>query len=348
MDEHVPYPPTGTFAALKKSALAQTVHQLSQDLLPTFPLRATYRGTVKLHGTNATLLFRNNSLTTPLIQSRNRVLSATNDNYGTFAHLSGAPAAALAAAVLRVRGSTAFTELMIAGEVGGVGVQKGVAIAQMERFFCVFGIRVDGTWVDMGLYASVEMPERRVFNIMRFRTFTMTVDFGGSTKAAWGAMMQWTEEVGARCPFAECFVGLDGKRCVGAGEGIVWTLVPEEGHDPSVARELVVFKTKAEGFMTTVGARPMVAPDAGATERAERFVEYAVGKRRMEQGVEYVREMGKAVERESLGVFLGWVTRDTIKEESEVMREMGADEKRVRQILAGKARRFWLEKCMEA
>lgn len=235
---------------------------------------------------------------------------------------------------------------MIAGELCGEGIQRGVAISSMERLFCVFAIRIDEVWVDMTQYASVAVPEERVYNIMNYRTWEVEIDFEGDTGKVYKEMMAYTREVGKRCPFAEKFVDAEGAAVVGDGEGIVWTLIPEKGHDASVRTELVNFKTKTETF-STAGRKPRVPPDADVTERATRFVEYAVGERRLEQGVEYMREMGKPVKKTNVGEYVKWVVQDAVREERAAMREMKADEGVVRKLVAAKARPYWFKECGE-
>lgn len=350
--EHVPYPHTVSFAVLKKDKLAQREFQLSQKLRPTFPLSGRYRGTIKLHGTNATLIFRASS-TTPTYQSRNRVITLDDDNQGTVAHLPAAVVVPLVHEITRIHGSQSFTEIMVAGELCGEGIQHGVAVATMPRLFCIFGIRIDGTWVDMAQYASVAAPEARVFNIMNYRTWEVKIDLCGDTGAMYQQMMAYTEEVGKLCPFGASFVDANGAPVVGAGEGIVWTLIPEARHDASVMTELVSFKTKTDTFMTasrrpkaprTTADTPTKA-GTDASDRAARFMEYAVTERRLEQGVEYMREMKRPMEKANVVEFMKWVVEDTVREEVGTMIEMKADEKVVRRLVGRKASRFWVKLC---
>lgn len=235
---------------------------------------------------------------------------------------------------------------MIAGELGGKGIQKGVAIVEMERFFCVFNIRIDEEWVDMARYATVEIPKKRVFNIMNYKTFEVEIDITKDTREIYKQLMKYTVEVGATCPFAASFADSRGNPIIGVGEGIVWTLIPNDMHHPSLKSQLINFKTKAEAF-TTTASQPKLPVDAGATERATKFVDYAVGGRRLEQGVEYMREMKVKMDEKNFGEFLKWVIQDTFREEGEVMREMGADEKVVKKVLSNKARVFWFDKCLD-
>ena len=67
----------------------------------------------------------------------------SQDNCGTYALLSQVPLAKLVDRILETRGQgEAFQEIFICGEIAGKGVQKGVAITQLERFFAIFNIRV--------------------------------------------------------------------------------------------------------------------------------------------------------------------------------------------------------------
>lgn len=344
--KHEPYPHTVSFAALKKDKLAQREFQLSQNIRPTFPLSARYRGTIKLHGTNVTLIFRAGS-TTPTYQSRNRIITLDDDNQGTVAHLPATVVIPLVHQITRIHGSKSFTQIMVAGELCGKGIQHGAAVATMPRLFCIFGICIDGIWVDMARYASVAAPQARVFNIMNYRTWEVKIDMGGNTGAVYQQMMAYTEEVWKQCPFGASFVDADGAPVVGAGEGIVWTLIPEARHDASVKKELVNFKTKTDAFVTAA-SRPRVPPTkalADVSDRAARFLEYAVSERRLEQGVEYMREMKRPMEKANVAEFIKWVVEDTMREEVGMMIEMKADEKVVRKLVGRKAGRFWVKLC---
>jgi hypothetical protein len=145
---HIPYPSTPNFKNFKTDyvrALDWVAQDgESQEVAPTVdtprkrpPTRATFFGTVKLHGTNATMVFRHGNKRNPQIQSRSWVIEDTKkDNCGTYALLSKAPLASLIDQILAVRGQGShFREIYIAGEIAGKGVQKGVALVSLEVRF---------------------------------------------------------------------------------------------------------------------------------------------------------------------------------------------------------------------
>ncbi|RPA92386.1 hypothetical protein L873DRAFT_1817708 [Choiromyces venosus 120613-1] len=288
------------------------------------PAKAEFRGTVKIHGTNATLVFRDcDNLADVTIQSRNKVLVvglANGDNHGTAEFLAGVPLERLAQLVFGEK-KAKFKTMVIAGEFAGKGVMKGVGISQLERFFMVFNICIDDLWQDMGRHPGVALPQYRVFNIMQYKTFRVTINLYTDTTAVEHQMMTYTQDIGHECPVAKALGGS------GPGEGIVWTmLVPIRHHN----RRILGFKTKDERFLGTAYA-PRIPPQTPVANTmiaeesntpVDDFVNYAVGERRLEQGVEYMMEMGIPLKMENVNRFNRWVINDTLKEESEQMKDL--------------------------
>jgi hypothetical protein len=66
---------------------------------------------------------------------------------------------------------------LVAGEDAGQGIQKGVGVSGLERFYVVFGVRVNRLWMPSGVWKGVRVEEGRVFNIFDFQTFQATIDF---------------------------------------------------------------------------------------------------------------------------------------------------------------------------
>ncbi|KAJ7650308.1 hypothetical protein FB45DRAFT_726937, partial [Roridomyces roridus] len=333
---HIPYPSTPNFKNFTTDYQKLLVSDAAAKYTPT---RASFVGTVKLHGTNATVVFSHGDKSNPRIQSRSWIIGSNKkDNMGTYALLSKAPLASLVDQILAARGQSTFNEIFIAGEIAGRGVQKGVAIVALERFFAIFNIRIDGHWVDIRQYKSCSLPEYRIFNVAEYKTYEIDIDFSGSTAAAHERMNEYTTEVYDACPFGSAFVDEKGKQVSGRGEGIVWTMVGGDGKqfDDTV---LWNFKTKGESFSTTSAPKEKkaVVGDPATASAVMQFVDYALAERRFEQGVEYLEgeqaRQGKPVagyDIRSLGVFMKWVVEDTIKEERNEMERLGAPEKDAR------------------
>ncbi|KAF7327745.1 Glycoside hydrolase family 5 protein [Mycena kentingensis (nom. inval.)] len=365
---HIPYPSTPNFRNFKTDYLRTLNWKPPVDeaegsppipAKPRPPTRATFFGTVKLHGTNATIVFRNND-PAPQIQSRSWIIQGTKqDNCGTYALLSRAPLGELVKQILRAAGREdgLFEEVYIAGEVAGKGVQKGVAITQMERFFAIFNIRIDGHWVDMREYKDCALPEHRIFNVAQYRTFEVDIDFTAPTNEVYERMEGYTTEVCASCPFGTAFVDGAGKKIAGSGEGIVWTMV----HSPYLGAEefddtiLYNFKTKGEAFATTA-YMPKEAKnvDPAVAHLAAQFANFALGERRFEQGIEFLEaeQARQGLKKDPYnskltGQFIGWVVADAIREEKNEMQRLGVLEKDAKKEISGRARIWFAKKCAQ-
>ncbi|KAJ7104179.1 hypothetical protein B0H15DRAFT_757508, partial [Mycena belliarum] len=345
---HIAYPSTPNFNNFKTDYVRALNLQLQGDAAPNsdehipksrLPTKATFFGTVKLHGTNATIVFRDGNRFRPQIQSRSWIIESNRkDNLGTYALLSAAPLYSLVDQILAVRGhGSHFEEIYVCGEIAGKGVQKDVAIGALERFFAIFNIRIDGRWVDMRQYKSCSLPEYRVYNTAQYRTFEIDIDFQVETTVISEQMDQYTAEVCDECPFGAAFVDTAGTQISGPGEGIVWTMVQtlfmNEG-GAFDATTLHNFKTKGEKFATTSTPRNRQENnDPAVSDATVQFANYALGERRFEQGIEYLEAKqthdGKLVDAYDIkltGAFIKWVTEDAVKEERNEMERLGVTE----------------------
>jgi RNA ligase len=258
---------------------------------PTYtkPTKGTsFIGTVKLHGTNASILCRSSPTLIFQYQSRNKVISTLpgDDNAGTAAFLSALPMSTIINEILRIRQVETFEEIFIAGEWAGTGIQTGVAVAHLERFFAIFNIQVDGHWVDIRDYNTVHLPRHRVYNIANFKTYEVDFDLNDAADCgkAYDLMKEYTLEVANLCPVAKDLLELEGAKVIlkkGApqvfgGEGIVWTIVPTPEYDA----QLFNFKTKADQFLPVNAKASKRPPPTNATdsEKVAAFVDYVLGK----------------------------------------------------------------------
>ena len=73
-------------------------------------------------------------------------------------------------------------KIAVYGEWCGQGIQKGVAISELPKMFVVFGLKAinaegEGQWLDLVMYDDFTRPEQRIFNIMDFEHWVISIDF---------------------------------------------------------------------------------------------------------------------------------------------------------------------------
>jgi hypothetical protein len=299
----------------------------------------SFVGTVKLHGTHADI--RIDSDDRIVLQSRNVVdLQPAKDNAGFATAMSKKTKA-----LLRLRDIiiTRFVQLnpnmpierdqpvLIAGEWIGQSIQKGVAVSQLSKRFVIISISINGRWQNDSDYGCIALPNHDIYNVSRAGVFKSTLHPEDPQRTI-AELEILADQVAAQCPFAATF-GLEG-----AGEGIVWK--PAEA--AYNANPALWFKTKGGRFKPT-----FVAPHKQSTDgsKQKREVAAAVARvwaseQRLEQGLEYLQEIGTKREMRALSMFLKWVQNDIMVEEKGCIAEQKID-KQTLNIEIAKIAKVW-------
>lgn len=297
-----------------------------------------YAGTVKIHGTNGSLVkYADGRI---YKQSKSRILDITHDNMGFFEAMSTIDVNQLFDSVearhVELHGIKPVYPIEIAGEWAGEGIQTSVAVSSVPKFFTIFAIRTgegvseDGKllgWHSITDYAGIELPEDRIFNVCRFDVEYIDIDFA-DPQASTPALEASTLAVEAECPVGKYFGVL------GIGEGRVWT-VASEGFMGSSSSW---FKTKGTRHSVTK-VKTLVAVSPEKLSSMQEFVEYAVTPNRLEQGI---GEVG--LDMKLVGKYIGWVNHDIFKEEADTLKANGLTMKEVGKRIADRARLFYLAK----
>ncbi len=313
--------------------------------------KLTFRGSVKVHGTNAAITLMPDG--TVLAQSRSKVLVAPDDNFGFRNFVDSIPAADIAAlfgpvvkaAVLANVPGIAFVApappndvtvacllpITIYGEWAGLGVQKGVATNLVPKFFYIFAARIGDTWLD--IKGIPELPEARVFNSTseRFPSFSIDIDFEDRVNVANASneMGKITEAVEKECPVGKAF------GVTGIGEGVVWVCT-----DPRFADSAGWYKVK--GALHSSSEVTTLAPvDVTKAANIGDFIKRTVTENRLRQGIAELKEQGKPITVASTGDYLRWVTGDVLKEEAEAIVASGLTSKDVGSSVGPIARKFF-------
>ena len=165
-----------------------------------------FTGTVKLHGTNASVVVRTKPDMTYdfYAQSRNNVITPENDNLG-FAKFAEENQGIF----VSIPNFMCGEEIALFGEWCGAGIQKGVGISQVEKMFVIFAVKIDDEWVDnekwrkdLGAFFSLS-KKYRIFNIYDFPIHKLSIDFN-APELSINELGVLTKQVEERCPVAGC------------------------------------------------------------------------------------------------------------------------------------------------
>lgn len=268
-----------------------------------------FRGTVKLHGTNAAVVVEGGKVS---YQSRNRVLTVDNDNAGF---------AAWATQHENLwRGVAApFGDIILFGEWCGRGIQNGVALSELAPMFVVFeALTIDNRQIDV---EDIDWLPEGAYRITDFPTWEVEIDFE-NPQLVQNQLVEITNAVEAECPVGKAF-GVSG-----VGEGVVWSA--------DVFGERVRFKVKGEKH-SSYRVRTLAMITAENPETVTQFIDNALTDGRMHQGVEFLQEHGLPIALQSTGDFVRWIVADVVKEEADTMAAAGLDIEAVKKRLGSTA-----------
>jgi len=296
---------------------------------PKYPT-LQFNGTVKLHGTNAAIVFTTKETT---FQSRERVLTREADNAGFMAHMEQhmPTLRQLAAEIYTANQLVDDHIIAVYGEWCGGNIQKNVAIAGLPKMFVIFAITIDSEWVEIPKMLS--FANASITNTQMFQTYSIIIDFE-HPKESQNYLAAITEKVEACCPVGMA-LGVDG-----IGEGIVWRCASNPSPE-------LWFKVKGEKHSASK-VKTLASVDVEAVAQVNEFVEMAVTEARLEQGLQnLINEQQKPFAMTSMGDFIRWVHQDVLKEEADTLQASGIEYKKLGGPIALVAKRWFVAKLNE-
>jgi hypothetical protein len=188
----------------------------------------TVNGTVKCHGTNASVKY-DPSLGL-VCQSKKHKITPEKDNAGfaQFIHARKDFFEDLMNNIFMYFCAPDDKEATLFGEFAGKGIQKGVAVSEIEKTFFIFGIRIKDNegisrWITddqfdgfFSLNDTAKIHDR-VYNLRRIKTYQVEVDFN-NPEFANNIFADIVKEVEKECPVGKFF------NISGVGEGVVFNL----------------------------------------------------------------------------------------------------------------------------
>lgn len=274
-----------------------------------------FKGTVKLHGTNASIVkYFDGRLE---YQSRERVLSLEQDNANFMMSMMGKDLSFLFSGI-------EFNHYCaVYGEWCGGNIQKGVALNGLPKMFIIFGVKIDDVWVDV----EPRDNDQKIYHIKQFPTFDIEIDFN-NPELIQNKLIEDTLAVEDECPVGKYF-GVSG-----IGEGIVYKCTTDSN---------LIFKSKGKKHSVSK-VKTLNSVDVEAMEGIQEFVDSVVTENRLEQGLGYLTEMGIDIDSKTTGEFLRWVVTDVLKEETDTIVANQFEMKKVKSGIVSKARVWYLNK----
>lgn len=287
-----------------------------------------FRGTVKLHGTNAGVrrTLSDSGDVTFICQSRNGVKGIGGGHFGFPEHIHGIPKDRLNELFNHI--DSQAHKLTIFGEWIGPGIQGGVGIAQLpEKQWVIYSCAIGDDYMALPDDASLE--NHNIYNISKCGTYEIEVDFG-KPEDAMAEMERLTLEIEAECPWAAMH---DIK---GIGEGIVWTCIDRPGDSD------LWFKTKGpKHSVSRVKTVASVKPEE--IKGIRELVDSLMTESRMHQGIEYLKEQGLDTEIRNIGVYLKYIGGELQREEIDTIEASGFDWKKVWKTAGNVAKDYFIK-----
>lgn len=292
-----------------------------------------FKGTIKLHGTNAGVTYTPQSGAVPM--KRGGLISkeklSAHLGFNTFVRVSNKNFFKKIMSSLWKANCIEGEQITLFGEWAGAGIQKGVGISKVDKSFYVFDCKVRNIETDKDRWISVEDMRFEIpnmYSIYEFENYNVKIDFN-NPKLIQNTLIEITEAVEKCCPVSKKIIGNAGEDYL--GEGVVWSAIYEG--------EKYVFKVKGEKHSVTK-VKTLAPVDPILIESVHKFVNYAVTENRV---IQAMQETG-AKERKDTGDFLRWMANDIISEENATLIENNLEWKQVAKDCAIKAREIFFNR----
>lgn len=288
----------------------------------------SYRAKVKLHGTNSAVQRTDDGV---FPQSRTTVLMPGMDNKGFGEWVR--------------KNENMFLELSpgttVFGEWCGPGVEKGMAVSELDRkVFSIFAVQHgSGESATLEIEPSAiaaRIPTHPDIFILPWYGEQLNLDFARELDDKTEFLNSMVEAVEREDPWVKSIFGIKG-----IGEGLVFYPILEEGLTPDKLSTLG-FKAKGNRHRT-VKTKKAVQVNPEVAENALSFAKLVVTEARLEQGV--TEACVGEYKMKHTGALLQWIERDVQKECQAELEKAELTWKQVSKFLGHEARDWYRKKA---
>lgn len=300
-----------------------------------------FKGTVKLHGTNAGVCF--NQVSGMWCQSRENIITPEKDNAGFafFAESNRERFLDLFTVIaLKHNIDIKTNTISIYGEWCGASIQKNVGITNLEKSFFIFGVKVspfeiEGAEKQPTAYfidhSDLRSNDNKIYNIEDYQTYELEIDFN-VPQLVQNKIIELTIAVEDECPVAKAF-GFPNT----IGEGIVWSC--------EVNGTVHRWKSKGEKHAGKSKVKTLNKVDDEKIRKVLAVAEQVTPTWRLAQMLAEACDTinGGTLDRSKLGTYIKLVINDIIKEDSDVLTENGVEPKDIGKYVSEIARRYFFD-----
>ena len=303
-------------------------------------------GTVKLHGTSASVIF--NDISGVWVQSRSNIITPQSDNAG-FAFFVETKNDSFMKIINEIKEryniDTTTNSIGIYSEWAGANIQKGVGICNIEKSCFIYGIKISpivnsdeelkqnpAYWVD---YSGFRDNDNKIYNILDFKTFEIYIDFN-KPELSQNKIIEMTLEVEQECPVAKEF-GFPNT----IGEGIVFV-----NND----NERLFFKSKGEKHAGVSKVKTLRVVDDVKVQKCIDLAEKLTPSWRLEQMLNETFDTlnGGQINVKEMGQYLKAVINDIVKEELLTISDAGLEIKDISKYVSEISRNFFFQRLNES
>jgi hypothetical protein len=301
-------------------------------------------GSVKIHGTNGGVALVEDKLQ---VQSKSQVLALIDKN-GKIVEQYGNNAGFVEFVQERYK---EFFDLFnylifksseiptIFGEFAGKGIQKGVGVSELDKFFYVFGIKftdINGeTRWEFNIPQQFSLYEKDIYTINDVARYSIRLNFNMDLQNTKDNIQKLVSNIEECCPVAIKVAEIQGVKLNNVtGEGLVWYFYDTDG-------ELYMFKTKGDKHTKAKKTKFKVEYTPEELKTVEEFVSAVLTEDRLEQGLQEVFGIGQPITVDKLGKYIKWIMKDVGEECKDELKSMDKLSKKAMNIVMEKAKEYF-------
>lgn len=288
--------------------------------------KITFTSTIKIHGINVGVsLDRQGNFT---VQSRSRIVSPDDDSYGFYSWVTQPERQAFLTNYL----TTCLADndaVIVFGEFAGKGIQKWVAVSQVEKHFYPFNVAtVKNDIVHYLPLYELNSLENRAINILPITLFPMQefiIDFNATDlNLVLDEIQQLCDAVECQCPIGQYH------QVNGIGEGIV------------LCSEDFTYRFKVKGDEHATAKRQLAINSQDEQfDGIKDFVATVVSEPRLQQGMSYLQENNIAINKQHIPQYVEWIWQDVLKEEHDNIKAKQFEIKQLRKLVTNTAVKYF-------